>query len=235
MPAAASRVAGERWKGDVRSGRPSDAIVADAVRWKADVVVAGARGHGTLEQMLVGSVTTELLDKLRVPLLIARNTGLEEILVATDGSDTSSAALAFAADSPLFARSRFRVVSVEPTLMPWWTGMTPIDSAAAPSLAETIEAGARLAQEATDAGISRLRDAGRVADGEVRQGQPAAGIVDAARACGANLIVLGSHGRTGLADLLLGGVARAVASSAPSSVLVVRRRLSESETETANA
>jgi len=88
---------------DIQSRRPSDAIATDAARWKADVVVAGARGHGTLEQILVGSVTTELLEQLRVPLLIARDTGLEKVLVATDGSATSSEALAFASG---MARSR---------------------------------------------------------------------------------------------------------------------------------
>jgi nucleotide-binding universal stress UspA family protein len=235
---AARRVEGGQRKTDteVLSGRPSDTIAAEAVRWGADIVVAGARGHGTLEQILVGSVTTELLDRLRVPLLIARDAGLEKVLVATDASETSAEAMAFVATSPLFARSRFRfrVVSVEPTLMPWWTGMTPMDTAAAPSLAENLEAGVQVAQQATDAGVRRLRDAGREADGEVRQGQPAAGIVDAARAWGANLIVVGSHGRTGLAGLLLGGTARSIASSAPCSVLVVRRR-DGSEPGAANA
>jgi len=51
---------------------------------------------------------------------------------------------------------------------------------------------------------------------------PAHAIVDSARAWGADLIVIGSHGRTGFDRLLLGSVAETVVRRAPCSVEVVR-------------
>jgi nucleotide-binding universal stress UspA family protein len=55
-------------------------------------------------------------------------------------------------------------------------------------------------------------------------GAPAASeIVQAARELPAELVVVGTRGRTGLSRLTLGSVAEAVLSSAPCSVLVVRR------------
>lgn len=50
----------------------------------------------------------------------------------------------------------------------------------------------------------------------------ASGIVQAAQAEGADLIVVGSHGRTGIARLMLGSVAAKVVAESPVPVLVVR-------------
>jgi len=54
-------------------------------------------------------------------------------------------------------------------------------------------------------------------------GPPAATIVDHATATGSTLIVMGTHGRTGLAHLLMGSVAEQVVRSAPCPVLTVRQ------------
>ena len=51
---------------------------------------------------------------------------------------------------------------------------------------------------------------------------PAAALLDFARKCGADLIVMGSHGRTGLGRLLLGSVAEKVIGAAICPVLVVK-------------
>jgi nucleotide-binding universal stress UspA family protein len=56
----------------------------------------------------------------------------------------------------------------------------------------------------------------------MRHGDPAAEIIAGAEASGADLIVLGSRGLTGLTRLLLGSVARNVLSGSTASVLVVR-------------
>jgi hypothetical protein len=57
---------------------------------------------------------------------------------------------------------------------------------------------------------------------EVREGAPAAKIVEIAREAGAGVVVMGSHGRTGLARLLMGSVTEKVIGHAPCPVLVVR-------------
>jgi nucleotide-binding universal stress UspA family protein len=58
----------------------------------------------------------------------------------------------------------------------------------------------------------------------VREGDARSAIVDEAKEWGADLIVVGSHGHTGLKRWLLGSVAQSVVSHAPCSVEVVRRR-----------
>jgi nucleotide-binding universal stress UspA family protein len=92
----------------------------------------------------------------------------------------------------------------------------------AAEIAEVREAAARTAADgaslATAAGFNNAR-------GLEAQAAPTwKGIVDIADEHDASLIVLGSHGRSGLAGVLLGSVAEAVASHSQRSVLIVHRR-----------
>lgn len=70
---------------------------------------------------------------------------------------------------------------------------------------------------------AELDSPGLKVEGRVVDGDPREVLVDACRAENADLLVVGSHGRTGLAKLLLGSVASHVVTHAPCSVLVVRR------------
>jgi nucleotide-binding universal stress UspA family protein len=65
----------------------------------------------------------------------------------------------------------------------------------------------------------------------IRRTDPARAIVELAADLGANLVVVGTHGRTGLARFLLGSVAEGVVRSAPCPVLVVRAVGAESATD----
>jgi nucleotide-binding universal stress UspA family protein len=67
-----------------------------------------------------------------------------------------------------------------------------------------------------------LTDAGLKAEGRVLQGDPREGLIDLARQERVDLIVVGSHGRTGLAKFLMGSVASHVVTHAPCTVTVVR-------------
>lgn len=65
---------------------------------------------------------------------------------------------------------------------------------------------------------------GTIIVGEVLDGSPAATIIDKARDWDADLLVLGSHGRSGLERFLMGSVAEKVVSNAPCSVLIVKSK-----------
>lgn len=83
----------------------------------------------------------------------------------------------------------------------------------------------RIAAEETAAhGASLAEAAGFRAKGIAAESAPTwQGIIDAADSCDASLIVLGSHGRTGLTSLVVGSVAGAVAAHSRRSVLIVHR------------
>ena len=78
--------------------------------------------------------------------------------------------------------------------------------------------------EPLEAAADRLNEAGLVATTILRSGTPAEEIVAVARERGADCVVIGTRGHTGLARLILGSVARNVLHHAPCSVLVVREK-----------
>lgn len=205
------------------SGRAGDAIVSRTVEWGADVVVVGSRGHGKLETMLLGSVSSEVVDTVQVPVLVARGRAVRRVVFAWDGSDRAQAAVPALTEWGLFDDVRVDVLSVADADPPWWVTAGLVDdetaadayiAAAGPSR-EQHEA---LAREMAD----RLGASGLQAIPATREGDPAESIVAFARAKAADLVVLGTHGRTGLRRLLMGSVARNVLLHADCSVLLAR-------------
>jgi nucleotide-binding universal stress UspA family protein len=77
-------------------------------------------------------------------------------------------------------------------------------------------------QKQLDKLVAKAKAAGLRARGLLLEGAPADAIVRTARRTRANVIVMGTHGRTGLARLLMGSVAQHVVGTAPCPVLTVR-------------
>jgi len=90
----------------------------------------------------------------------------------------------------------------------------------------TIEDATREVQQARQEAVARLerglRDRGFKCEAHIISGDPRTELVEAAKHQRADLLVVGSHGRTGLTKLLLGSVASHVVTHAPCSVLVVK-------------
>ncbi|HEY8437302.1 MAG TPA: universal stress protein [Candidatus Limnocylindrales bacterium] len=201
-------------------GRPADAILAEARRCGADVIVVGARGHGALASMLLGSVSEEVVDRSPVPTLVARQPGLDRIVVAVDGSPASESAVELVA-SPAFRGLEGWVVDVAPTSHPWWVGMAAADAANLERLAEIYETAGARDRAAAEAASAKLRAAGLLSNSCHRIGDAADEIIRAAAEVGADTIVIGSRGLTGVTRLILGSVARKVLRHSEASVLVV--------------
>ncbi|MFO1540361.1 MAG: universal stress protein [Chloroflexota bacterium] len=206
-------------------GRPSGAIADAAAAWGADCIVTGSRGMGAIRTALLGSVCAELVERAPCPVLVARAATVRRILLADDGSEVArGAAAALAAIGPL-ARLPVEVVSVAEHDEAGPDDLRGADPArlaaiAAARAAATREHHERIARDAAD----RLSAGGRTVGWTVRTGDPAAAIVDEAEARGADLVALGTHGRSGLDRILLGSVARSVLTHARCSVLVVPHR-----------
>jgi nucleotide-binding universal stress UspA family protein len=132
-----------------------------------------------------------------------------KILFATDASDAAAEAAKFLAMLPLPQRTEIRAVTVGDRLSEWMIDW--------PQSTEG-EWGSRILGQAVEA----LTRDGVTVSTEVRRGEPSREIAHAAEEFKAELIVVGSHGLTGLAAFLLGGVARNVAHHARVPVLVAR-------------
>jgi len=98
----------------VLRGRPADAILEWIEGHRPDLVVVGTRADSELTQALVGSVSAELVDRSPVPVLVARRPTLQRVVVAVDGSDIASRAVATVRRWPFLAAATIRVLSVAP-------------------------------------------------------------------------------------------------------------------------
>jgi nucleotide-binding universal stress UspA family protein len=143
-----------------------------------------------------------------------------KILLAVDGSAPSQDAVQEVAKRPWPSGSTVRVLSV---IQPYTPPATEFVMASA-----TLEDIRRQQIAEADRLTARTAEVVKAADlsveTAVREGDPRVAIVDEADEWGADLIVVGSHGRTGVKRWLLGSVAGAIVSHAPCSVEVVRRR-----------
>lgn len=213
--------AGAQVESTALAGRAASAIVLEAERWGADLVVLGSHGRGALASAILGSVAAEVADHSPCSVLVARTDRVSRIVLADDGSRDAIAA-ATLVGSGLFDAT-VRVVSVAHVPMPISSGVSinvraAVRDAQREALAVARKAHAEFAQR-TAHGLQRLAID---ATADVREGEPADEIVRAAEDAGADLIVLGTRGMTGLRRLLLGSVARNVLYRAKCSVLIAR-------------
>jgi nucleotide-binding universal stress UspA family protein len=207
----------------VLRGRPAMVIAERARAMGADLIVVGSRGHGRIGSMLLGSISSELVDHAPAPVLVARGTCIDRVLLAWDGSSCAARAADLLTTWAIFAGSSIRVVSVADIEVPWWTGFPePGSPELMPTFVEAADASRRHHDELVIGMTDALRSAGLGVTGDRLEGDAATEILNRARATGTDLIVLGTHGRTGLARLVIGSVARNVLHHATCSVLIVR-------------
>jgi nucleotide-binding universal stress UspA family protein len=222
---AAGRLSGDSRvvDGVVLRGQPAAVLVQDAARFEADLVLVGCRGQGRLATLLLGSVSAEVVDTAPCPVLVARTAQARVVVVAVDGSPPAELAASLLAAWPIFEGGMFHAISVADVMEPVKFGAAPpayhrAAAEHATDVAQEIEDRTRSAEETA----SRLRAAGRQAEATMRTGRAADEIIALAKETSADLVVMGSTGRTGLARVVLGSVARKVLNGTAGSVLIVR-------------
>jgi nucleotide-binding universal stress UspA family protein len=146
-----------------------------------------------------------------------------KILLALDGSPCSEKALQLVMAQFTREATEVRVLHVDE-----WPKDLPASLAFAegPGAAAAILASHDLRRAEAATLVSRaagqLKAAGFETTTAVSQGDPRQAILDHASAWGADLVVLGSHGRTGVTRVLLGSVSDSVSRHAACSVAIVR-------------
>jgi nucleotide-binding universal stress UspA family protein len=225
-------------------GSPRHAIPLYAEEWRADLILIGSHGQGAIARFLLGSVAQGILRKARCSVEIVRalsdaalpSSHAMKILVATDGSECSLAAVHSVARRPWPAGTLFQVLSVE-ELVPVSPLIGVYSSAAfypATLVEEIVEESRARASAAEELARKILARAGLKMESQkpLAVGDPRSIILDIAQTWPADLIVLGSHGRSRLDRILLGSVSEAVAVHAHCSVEVIRTSAAEAEAST---
>jgi nucleotide-binding universal stress UspA family protein len=150
-------------------------------------------------------------------LSVQEGGGPMKILIALDASPQSQHALRFVSRMRWPAGSRVIVVSALPTLV----GAAAV-GAELSGMDAVSEAQRRDVEELVASAEATLRESGIATEARVKAGDPREVLVSVAEQEHADLIVVGSHGRKGLAKLVLGSVSSHVVTHAACSVLVVK-------------
>jgi nucleotide-binding universal stress UspA family protein len=183
---------------------PYAGILEEAQELQPDLIVMGRHGVTGLSRLLMGSVTARVIGHSPFNVLVVPpgvSPGFKRLLVAHDGSPYSDAAW----EEALRLAVQFGAALIAATVAP------------DPQADEALEITRTLRARAEQRGLAL--------DTMVLRGRTDEAIVSAARFKEADLIVLGSHGRTGLKRLLMGSVAERVIGQSPCAVLVVKREV----------
>jgi nucleotide-binding universal stress UspA family protein len=199
-------------------GEPAKQIHDCAEAWSADLVVIGRpeSAGGILARLFRPKTVEKVVRWSPCAVLVSRRApGTGRIVVGTDFSDPSMPVLhAAAAEQARHGASVYAIHCVPPA------ATLPIGDPAAgvvpPSTWDEIEEAmlARIAEASREAGLN--------ATPQILRESAAGGLVQAASDLAADLVIVGTHGRGGIARLALGSVAQHVVNDAPCPVLVIR-------------
>jgi nucleotide-binding universal stress UspA family protein len=210
-------------------GDVSHALASEAQRWNADMLVLGARQHHGLLRWVEGAVSGPVAKLVKCPVLLVPESyggqlqhGPTNILFAVDGSPASHQA--FLTGITLAAKGAHlrALFVVDQTVR--FTDMVPVD-VRKEALADQREDGNRAL--ATVAGVFTSLDPSFSTDSGFlytkRTGDDIAhAIVREAARWPADLLVMGTHGRRGVAGWVLGSVSNRVARITATPLLLVR-------------
>jgi nucleotide-binding universal stress UspA family protein len=203
--------------------------IADAER--VNLIAMTTHGRAGLPRWLMGSVASRVVSATDKPVYLVhpneatgdRTVSLRRILVPLDGSRLAELALNVAG---MLARSRnaglILVRALEPTMVIGADSATseptaPIPSEAPVRVIERDAAGLYMADV-----VESMKNTNTVEQSVIVHGSPAEVILDAAELNDVDLIVMSTHGRSGVSRWVYGSVAEKVLHSAPCPLLLLR-------------
>jgi len=180
-------------------------IVDEAEKRQADLIVMGRRGLTGLERLMMGSNTAKVIGYAHCSVLVVPKEAKIEgkkILLSVDGSRYSDTAATATLSIAKHLHAEVIVISVV------------YSDHKEKRHSEAVENVKRVETFMTQASIN--------VSGQILSGNPGEAIVEEAKSKGVDLIVIGSHGRTGLDRMLMGSVSDRVIGYSDCAVLVVK-------------
>jgi nucleotide-binding universal stress UspA family protein len=202
-------------RSQVRGISPAPVILEYAQAHNVDLIVMGTHGRRGVRHLLIGSVAGEVVRRARIPVLTVRDgelprafRGFEQILVPLDYSARSKVALSYAKEIGAAEGAKLHLLHV-------------LETGAYPDFYADL----KLEKEALAQLRTRLE---RVPGPEIEAefhaelGHPAQTILDYGERLHVDLVVVASHGRTGLERALLRSVVEGIVQRCKSPVLIVK-------------
>jgi len=197
---------------NLEQGEPFSKIVQVAEDENCDLIIMGRKGFTHLERELIGGVSARVIGHTSKDVLITPEDSTlswQHLLLATDGSMFSDAAVRRAFDIATSRKAKLTVVCAVDTNEEFFSQALHIVEQLIEQARQVVD---MVAEEAKARGIE--------VSTVVRDGEPHQVITDTAKEAGATMIVMGSHGRKGLTRLLMGSVTEKVIGYTSCPVLV---------------
>lgn len=180
-------------------GRPSRTILEYVDDHDIDLIVMGTHGHSGPESTRLGSTTERVISATRVPVLavpkpVDTSNGFDRIVIATDGSDIAEDAADRGIDIAAEYNASVSVIYVIDT------EIYGRKDAPRSIIGLLREGGENAVATVTD----EVKDRGLRVNTDLLRGEPTEEIVEYADGAGADLVVLGTRGRGGAPDAILG-------------------------------
>jgi nucleotide-binding universal stress UspA family protein len=204
-------------------------IVLHAEELEPDLVVMCTHGRGGVRDWLMGSIAQQVVAAGKTPLLLIppHDEGLASFscrlaLVALDGVPDHEQALPVAAGLAKVCKAALYLLMVIPTL-----GTLKAEEAATgkmlPSaMSATLDIAEESGKNYLARHLGRLQSEGTKASAEVARGDALAVIVDTVQRIGADMIVMGTHGKTGMDAFWSGSVTPRLSNRSQVPLLLVR-------------
>jgi len=213
-----------------RIGPPAEVIVEVATHVNAAAIVIATHGYSGLQRWSVGSVADKVVHATNVPVLLVRGRvdasmiepKFEQLLVALDGSELANQALPIATELAQHTHAKITLLhAIDPLVEAY---------PSARGLSQSLAHPDRLLHELTDSATRQLHERAEAiytnehveATPMTLIGYPAEVIVDEAERRHADLIVMATHGYSGLRRWALGSTTDKVLHSTRTPLLVVR-------------
>ncbi|MBI4300893.1 MAG: universal stress protein [Chloroflexi bacterium] len=208
----------------VTVGEAAEQILAVAAQEHAELIAMSTHGRSGLRRLQYGSITDKVLHATTVPLLLFRAKeqqvplpSFAKLLVPLDGSELAEHALSFAEELAKCFRSSISLLRVVPIPHPAYFG--PEAGAYLMDLDDQLE---QVAKDYLARQSQALRLRGLTTDATTLRGMAAERVMEFASENSIDLIVMCSHGRSGVARWVYGSVADKVLRETGIPVLVIR-------------
>lgn len=218
---------GVEYTTDVVQGSPAESIVEYAASYGQDLIVLPTHGEGALSRLL-GSVTEKVIRLSPVPVVTARmepdeslSFPYERILVATDGSETATAAAEHAVALAEALDATLHVTSIVGDGLATDFGTEGDPSPAAVAAKDAIE---QVEAMAEDRGVESVLT-------HLERGSPAEEIQSLVAEADLDAVVIGATGVGRIERILLGNVAETTVRTVPVPVITVHERTTETGSE----
>ncbi len=207
----------------IEAGSDYGEILSRAEAWGAELIALGTHGRRGIQRWLLGSVADQVVRAAHCQVLVARPSGRGAVLAATDLSQPGLPAIEAAAAEAARLGEKLVVMHAMELPREGDAAMGLLGALPALDTPEVRSQKRALASQIINSALTRLDARGEIViaeDDAVHETLQLAGSLPA------RLVVVGTHGRTGLARVVLGSRSSQILEKAPCSVLVARGKAS---------